>query len=198
MRRILFRIAMMTAIGVGLSACAPAHQYQALSLTTLELGQSRSVEVLGIGRWRDTGIEMRRDEVYRVATRGTWAAGPFCGDVDASGLPTEHLLCMKAIFAQAFPIPQAKIMALVGKIGPDGTPFVIGATIGFIADRDGTLYLRSNDPNDFLWDNTGQINVAVQRYGEGVGTVSFDATANSTTTAAPATGPTARTSRTSR
>lgn len=160
-----------------LGGCVPAHQYQPLTLTALELGQSRSVTVLGIGGWRDTGIEVRRNEVYRVATRGTWSASPFCGDVDASGLAAEHLMCMKAIFAQAFPIPEAKIMALVGRIGPNGTPFLIGGTNGFIADEDGTLFLRSNDPNDFLWDNTGQLEVAVQRYGEGVGEIAFGASA---------------------
>lgn len=194
-RRLSIFAAIIMAAGLSLSACAPIHQYQPLNLTALELGQSRSVTVLGVGGWRDTGIQMKRDEVYRVATRGTWAASPFCGNVDASGLATEHLMCMKAIFANAFPIPEAKIMALVGKIGPDGKPFLIGGTNGFIADRNGTLFLRNNDPDDFLWDNTGQIEVAVQRYEEGVGGVSFEGTPAFTQTAGPAPTQTAHTSR---
>ena len=133
------------------------------------------MSIVGNAGWRDTGVEIRRDEVYRAATQGTWSASPFCGPVDASGVAVEHLLCMKAIFAQAFPIPEAKIAALVGKIGPNGKPFLIGGTRGFIADADGTLYLRMNDPDEFLWDNTGQIEVVVQHYGEGVDALSFQA-----------------------
>lgn len=175
MKRSGVLVTALVSAGLALAGCVPAYQYEPLTLTSLDLGQSRSVSVMGIGGWRDTAIEVRRDEVYRIATQGTWSASAFCGPVDASGLAAEHLMCMKAIFANAFPIPEAKIMALVGKIGADGKPFLIGGTNGFIADRDGTLFVRSNDPDGFLWDNTGQIELAVQHYGEGVDAISFQA-----------------------
>lgn len=152
---------------LALAGCQPAHQYAPLTLTNLNMGQSRTLDIAATGSWRDSAIRVRKGEVYRVATHGTWSASPFCGETDASGLQTEHLMCMKAIFANAFPMPEARIGALVGKIGMDGQPFVIGGTDGFIADRDGSLFLRMNEPDGFMFDNTGFIEVAVQRYSEG-------------------------------
>ena len=152
---------------LALMGCQQAHQYAPLTLTSLNQGQSRTLDISSTGLWRDSAIGVRKGEVYRVATQGAWSASPFCGETDASGLETEHLMCMKAIFANAFPMPEARIGALVGKIGVNGKPFVIGGTDGFIADRDGNLFLRMNDPDGLMFDNTGFIEVAVQRYSEG-------------------------------
>ena len=168
-------VLIMIVAGLTLGSCAPAYRYQPLTLTSLDLGQSRTLIIQSTGSWRNTGIEMHRGEVYRASTQGTWSAGPFCGTVTAAGLAVEHLACMKSIFAQSFPLPEGEIGALVGKIGANGKVFRIGSTEGFIADSDGTLLMRMNDPDDFLGDNSGQIEVAVQRYGESVDAISFRA-----------------------
>lgn len=159
-----------TAFGLILmvSACVPSHQYQPLTTTALDIGQNRTIAVHSSADWRNTAVQVRKGEVYRVATRGTWNPGGFCGDVTPAGLKHEHLACMKGIFANSFPLPSANIGALVGRIGVNGQPFVIGGTEGFIADNDGPLFLVINDPLDLMFDNVGQIEVAVQRYaGEG-------------------------------
>ncbi len=162
-------------LAVLLVACGTAHRYQPLKLTSLDLGQSRTISIYSTGLWRNTGIKMHRGEVYRAATQGTWSAGGFCGPVTAAGLAVEHLACMKSIFSLNFPLPEGKIGALVGKIGANGKVFLIGSTEGFIADSDGILFMRMNDPDGFLWDNSGKIEVAVQRYGENVNAISFGA-----------------------
>ncbi|MCW8914671.1 MAG: PDZ domain-containing protein [Magnetovibrio sp.] len=146
-----------------MSACVPAHQYAPLTLTSLDTGQSRTLDIAATGLWRDSAINLKRGGAYRITTSGQWSANPFCGNTDASGVETEHLVCMKAIFASAFPIPEARIGALVGKIGQTGTPFVLGGTEGFIAERDGNLFLRMNDPDGLMFDNTGYVEVVVQR-----------------------------------
>ena len=149
---------------LAISACVPAKQYAPLQLTSLDPGQSSTMALFGNAAWRDTGIQISKGEVYRVSTNGTWSMSPFCGQTGSEGLAVEHLACMKGIFAQSFPLPEGRIGALVGKIGQDGKVFVIGGTEGFIADRDGILFLRNNDPDGFLFDNEGKIDVAIQRY----------------------------------
>ncbi|MCR4377848.1 MAG: PDZ domain-containing protein [Rhodospirillales bacterium] len=171
--RLLFPSSLL--LTLALAGCVPAYQYEPLTVTALDQGQARALIIEAAGHWRDTGIQVRKDETYRIETQGKWSASPLCGEVDAAGLINEHLLCMKGIFAQSFPDPQAPVAALVGKIGPEGRSFAVGGTRGFIADRDGTLFLRMNDPDDFSGDNTGRIEVAVQRYGEGVSASPFQA-----------------------
>ncbi len=152
---------------IAASACAPPKQYEPLAVSTLDLGQSNTVRLYANATWRDTGIRISKGQVYRVATSGTWSMSPFCGPTGSEGLAVENLLCMKSIFAASFPLPEGRIGAVVGKIDPDGKVFLIGGTEGFIADRDGTLFMRNNDPDDFLWDNEGEVAVAVQRYDGG-------------------------------
>ena len=161
---------------LALSACVPARQYEQLAVSQLDTGQSLSLTIHSQGAWRDTGVQVRAGEVYRVYTQGTWSAGPFCGPTGAEGLAVEHLMCMKAIFALNFPVPEGRIGALVGRIGENGKAFVVGGTQGFIAEADGTLFLRMNDPDDFIWDNVGEIEVAVQRFQEGLAPPGFGQT----------------------
>lgn len=151
------------------TACVPAKKYEPLQLTNLDLNQSRTLALYANAGWRDTGIRISHGEVYRVNTSGTWSMSAFCGPTGSEGLAIEHLTCMKGIFAQSFPLPEGRIGALVGRIGLNGKVFLIGGTEGFVADSDGTLFLRNNDPDGLLWDNKGQIDVAIQRYGGGAG-----------------------------
>lgn len=154
--------------GLFLASCVPTYEYETLTLTSLDKGQSRSVAILADAAWRNTGIQMHQGEVYRAVTRGTWSPGGLCGEVSADGLAAEHLLCMKGIFAANFPLPSGKIGALVGRIGLDGKVFDVNSANGFIADQGGILFLRMNDPDNLSFDNIGHIDVAIQRYAEGV------------------------------
>jgi len=170
--RVVSRIA-AAGIALAIFGCVPAHQYEPLQLEVLSTGNTKTLNIHSSADWRNTGIQVHQGEVYRTATRGTWSPGGFCGVVTASGLDAEHLMCMKGIFVQSFQMPSAKIGALLGKIGLNGKPFVIGGTQGFIADRDGTLFMVMNDPTNLMFDNSGQIEVVVQRYQEGGAKLSF-------------------------
>jgi len=155
------------AIGALLSLAGDvaAQQPAPAGLGALAPGQSRSVEVAAADLWRDTAIDIRRGEVYRVTAEGDWTAGPLCGRTDARGMASENLLCMKGLLAGSFPVPEGRIGALVGRIGPGGKPFVIGGTSGFIAQADGRLFLRMNELDDFRFDNDGKLAVAISHYG---------------------------------
>jgi hypothetical protein len=162
------RFGVVFVAGLFLAGCVPTYEYEPLTLTSLDKGQSRSVAILADAAWRNTGIQMHQGEVYRAVTLGTWSPGGLCGEVTADGLPVEHLLCMKGLFAANFPLPSGKIGALVGRIGLDGKVFDVNSANGFIADQGGILFLRMNDPDNLSFDNIGHIDVAIQRYAEGV------------------------------
>ncbi|MEQ8665021.1 MAG: hypothetical protein RIC16_04790 [Rhodospirillales bacterium] len=175
---------------VALTACMPATiQYQPAQPTTLATGGTASYRVAAAASWLDTGIQVRTDEVYKVSSSGGWQASPFCDETGAGGLPFEHLLCMKGIFASSFPLPTAPIGALVGKIGADGPPFLIGDQTGFIADRNGSLHLMMNDPEGFLGDNIGALEVQVARHGGGADGEPQTASASATRDASIAADP---------
>ncbi|MEG3619117.1 PDZ domain-containing protein [Magnetovibrio sp. PR-2] len=135
-------------------------------MTSLNSGQSRALDIAATGPWRDSAVNVKAGERYTIATQGTWSAGPFCGNTDAGGLKTETLMCMKAIFANAFPHPDAPIGALIAKVGKDGQPFVVSDAQPLSIEQDGTLFLRMNDPDAIMFDNSGFIEVTIERHQE--------------------------------
>jgi len=59
------------------------------------------------------------------------------------------------------PLSGAHLMALVGRIGAEGAPFLIGHSRTFTAPASGELYLAPNDNWYLLWDNSGSVSAAV-------------------------------------
>ena len=149
-------------LGLALAACVPARYDTRLELVSLQPGQDRRVTVLAAAPWRDTGIQVRGGETYALSTDGRWQVGPFCNATDADGFNDKTPLCFRTPLVMPL-ISSSNFSTLIGRIGPDGSPFVVGARRSLTASADGTLYLRINDPEPFLWDNTGQVSVSVGR-----------------------------------
>ena len=149
-----------------LAGCiTPAYQYETrLETVALPPGGKREVTVIGAGDWRDTGIRVQRGETYKIVAEGQWKASPFCNPTDASGFGEETPLCFRSPLALG-PIPQANFQTLIGRIGPEGSPFMVGKALQLNAESEGNLALRMNDMADFLGDNTGQMAVAIERQG---------------------------------
>jgi PKD repeat protein len=59
------------------------------------------------------------------------------------------------------PLSGAPRMALVGRIGPAGTPFLIGVGKQFVPTESGVLYLAPNDEWYMTWDNAGSVTVSL-------------------------------------
>jgi hypothetical protein len=82
--------------------------------------------------------------------RMDWCTGGCPHSADHTSGP-EGRACTFARMARDLPC-----WSLIGKIGEDGIPFLVGADRTITADREGDLYLGVNDgPNDYA-DNTGR------------------------------------------
>lgn len=109
--------------------------------------------------WTSSAVRVRKGVKYRVSASGEWHMGGFCGRSGPSGIGSNSPLCFS--FIPPFILPQQQVGTLIGKIGQDGRPFAVGEQLEFEADRDGTLYLRHNDPKGLTWDNSGQVTAKV-------------------------------------
>jgi YD repeat-containing protein len=102
--------------------------------------------------WQGTGVTVTAGQTVSVTANGTWTSGTaFTANGDPATV-VEGTNC---------PLSGAHLMALVGKVGVNGTPFLIGQARTFTAPASGELYLAPNDNWYSLWDNSGSLSVAV-------------------------------------
>ncbi len=148
------RLAVLSALVPMLSGCGTGLQYPAGPATTLEGGLAQYLQVFANGDWRDTGVQVKRGETYRVTAEGRWSSGVFCGYTDASGSGVNPL-CGGDPWNLG-----VGGSSMIGRIG-NGPPFPVGSALTFIARDEGHLHLRDYDLMEF--DNSGTMNVMVTR-----------------------------------
>ena len=102
--------------------------------------------------WQATGVTVTAGQTVSVTASGTWTSGTA---FTADGDPTT------VVDGTNCPLSGAHLMALVGRIGPAGAPFLIGQSRTFTAPASGEVYLAPNDNWYTLWDNSGSVSVAV-------------------------------------
>jgi PKD repeat protein len=131
------------------------------------------------GMWQATGQTVRAGEslTLSVSAGQTWTNGgrAWTADGDAADVLTQ---------GENSPLRNAPRMALAGRIGTSGTPFLVGVQKQLTASSAGELYLAPNDYWYLLWDNAGLLNVSVCA---GAAPCSVEATATVPATGAPAT-----------
>lgn len=99
---------------------------------------TRDVVVAGAESWTDTGLDLVLGNKVTIKATGevfanaTVSSGP-------DGVPGHPE------WAKYNVVPEAQHVALVGKIGEDGTPFLVGAETSFVVKVDGRLFLGPND-----------------------------------------------------
>ena len=106
------------------------------------------------GMWQVTGVTVQAGESVTLDagaqtwTNGgrAWTAAGDAADVLAQG--------------ENSPMSGAPRMALVGRIGASGRPFLVGAQTQVTASATGALYLAPNDYWYLLWDNAGSMSVS--------------------------------------
>lgn len=110
--------------------------------------------------WQSVGVQVHEAESVTIQASGEWLYTP--GDYHG---PAGHPIYLAPDF---YPIAGVAGGVLIGKIGEDGIPFVVGSATTVSAydwqtrdggQSDGFLYLRIND--DVLSDNKGSVTVAV-------------------------------------
>ena len=110
--------------------------------------------------WVDSGININNGDVVELRyTGGKWLASPEGGYVDAAGNP-------RFIAKSGYTLPNASEGALCGRIGSNGTVFLVGNETDFTADTSGELFFCINDDINGEYgpgftDNVGSVYVTV-------------------------------------
>lgn len=93
------------------------------------------------------------------ATRGYFCVGPLCLSQRRIRRWPEGIAAADP-FLGAWPANDLTGLALIGKIGETGSPFLVGPQVEFSAAETGTLYFMVND--DILDENRGALDVVVE------------------------------------
>ena len=109
------------------------------------------------GMWQATGITVALGDVIEFDAAGgqTWTNGGQACSADGDAADV--------LQGQNCPMPGSGRMALVGRIGERGTPFLVGQHRQITAAAAGQLYLAPNDDWYLLWDNAGSLAVSICR-----------------------------------
>jgi hypothetical protein len=114
-----------------------------------------NLAVLADQPWTDTGLNVRAGEMIRFEADGRIIFSQGNQNITGpEGWPSEA--------GARFPVPQLGIGGLIGKIGPTGRPFAIGARSDAVRmPGSGRLMLGVND--DHYDDNSGAFRVSITR-----------------------------------
>jgi hypothetical protein len=102
--------------------------------------------------WQSTSVQVKPEQIIHINAKGRWLYTP-----DEYHGPEGHARYPSPSF---YPIPNVPGGVLIGKIGMQGQPFVVGKSTVVWATEPGTLYLRIND--DRLGDNDGWVDVEIE------------------------------------
>jgi hypothetical protein len=102
--------------------------------------------------WQDTGLQVVAEQQFQVAYESGHVIDQATVIEDGNGW---NYICGRASCCE--PLPTARRSALIGKI--DKQTFFIGNGGVFSAPRSGHLFLRINDCDEGLYDNSGVLQV---------------------------------------
>ena len=107
--------------------------------------------------WVDTGITVAEGQEVYIKTLGVAITAPLAWYPGARSGPDGQVWNLGCGQYEGAPPPcaldYASYGALVGKVGPEGDPFLIGGASSFIPTASGALYLIVNDNIGSYWDN---------------------------------------------
>jgi hypothetical protein len=115
---------------------------------------SAQERIFAYRQWQSTGIKLETGDRYTLRAQGEWSYSPVVGlNGPGGGRPA----------VASYPMPHALGGALIGRVGENGPPFMVGVRTSGYVERGGFLFLRIND--DLLGDNEGEmvVEVAVSR-----------------------------------
>lgn len=138
---------------VGVSAFAVVLLALGLSLLLSRDGYDAStVEVVvdGTAFWTDTGVDVAAGDNVEIAARGEVFHNEG-SSIGPEGFPNRPDLLT--------PVDTANHAGLLGRVGPTGAPFYVGAGTTFTVDHEGRLFLGINDGG--LENNRGSFAASV-------------------------------------
>jgi hypothetical protein len=113
-----------------------------------------AITVLANQAWTQTGIVLKKGQRFTLSSSGEVQLSDDVNDVaNVNGSKNGRTVA-------GGPLPGGPAGALVGRIGPRGTPFAIGSAPFILAPQAGVLYLGVND--DQFGDNRGNYQVVIR------------------------------------
>lgn len=130
-----------------------------MEINELPLNVIKQVKVIARKKWNGTGIAVAPGQRFTITSdKGdTWR--DFYIVTDADGFTSENLKS----YESKKNLPDVPWCALLGQIGPTGSPFLIGSKWSGVMNSSGELGLLPNDATGFYWNNFGSILVSVKR-----------------------------------
>jgi hypothetical protein len=115
--------------------------------------------------WVDSGFDVQAGEEVTITAYGQSITAPqnFFGAGPVGGPDGQAVICPDFAGAPPCAMDGAPYGALVGKIGEDGEPFLIGSNYTFTATTSGDLYLAVNDLLPYYDDNSGNYMVFIDQ-----------------------------------
>ena len=161
--RTVLKVCFIGSILMGCAGVQYKDEIQALDLVKSEKKEA-TVKVLADAEpWRSSGVIVKNGETYMITNNGRWRIGiPPCNWTDGSGAGGYNFPCMDLDIGKF--VPQRSNFALIGKIGEDGEPFVVGNDFKLEAKKTGVLFLHINDT--IVFDNAGSLDVTTALYKE--------------------------------
>ncbi len=129
------------------------------------------------GVWYDTGIVLKKGDIFTITASGTINIWPNCEETKVEkGYPDLDCRLVQflgpngtPVFGPAepgCPLPGANIGVLVARIN-GSPPFLVGAGGTFVAEFDGPLFVAVNDTEYWAQDDLGFFNVVISVVTEG-------------------------------
>lgn len=130
-----------------------------LACLVLPASKENEVKIAANQGWQDTGVELQSGERVLIEYISGQATDGEDAIIDGSGIDYScgHSGCCE-------PIPEARRSSLIGRVGRiDDDIFSIGNGVEITVDKKGNLFLRINDCNSGLNDNSGNLRVRITR-----------------------------------
>ncbi len=118
-----------------------------------------TVKVAADQGWQDTEVALQAGEQVRIEYVSGQAQDQEITLIDGTGA---DFVCGHAGCCE--PLPDARRSALIGRVGRlDDAIFYVGNGVEITVETTGNLFLRINDCNSGLFDNSGEFQVLVTR-----------------------------------
>jgi hypothetical protein len=114
--------------------------------------------------WASTGVTVATGDQLQIAAEGRWAAVSGqqatafvrTNDTGPDGYP-------ETAGSEGLLLASANRGALIGRIGQNGAPFLIGSAYRGEARGDGVLFVSMNEPAQLFGDNAGRLALRITR-----------------------------------
>jgi len=119
--------------------------------------QEIEVAILSNQGWQDTGVELKSGENVLIEYISGQVTDGATIIIDGSGA---DYICGQAECCE--PLPAVRRSSLIGRVGrTDDETFYVGNGVETTINNSGSLFLRLNDCNSGLTDNTGMFKVRI-------------------------------------